>query len=798
MFLKSPLRSVRMVARDVLKNIMLTVGTGHLECLLNQLTTLLTRGFQVHVLTVTVYNVLDALKTKLKAGEIDSVLQSVLTVCLEDIFGKSAEEKQIFKIGSSTPEAKPSNKSYLTLHILAINITESCLLDLLIPFKDLLAKHQSKSIVTKIQECFQKIVMGLVLNRHISVQSLVTFIYGVTFEIIPELLPKITKQPLTQAEKEKIQRARTDCFLIQAEPRGRTGAIRKVIKTNVRANAHVLIEFALDMLHILVKRGKLLKIDYKPLIDPIVPILLDSLKSAHVHVTNYALKCLSALWIREMCSENLQLLIADIAAEIFKILHKYATTSSSTSTDNLALVKNTFKAMVSLLRNVNYFEINEDQLKTLLLYIEQNLHDSNRQPNAFSLLKVIIGRKLLVAEMHTVMRKVSELAILSESDTVRLDAKSIVVNYLMDYPLGKKIDGFLKFFIANLNYEVSSGRQSAIQIIQAIVKRFPQDVLIAKGGILFLSLGARLINDESTDCRQQAADCIESLLGKLDDSNRNQLFDIVTVLLTDKKSSHKEMAAMLCTRFIAVEKQKFVDRLDKLMPILISLLSANRDGKPGKFVRLINDDNLAGNSRDDDADTMEQRQRAYDHQLIQITNTLLKILEKYWSTFAETSSQYVDELAYEAQKLLAYGHMWVRFNAAKIIDIILSNIDADVVRTVLQNDDNGVSAATVKMDYLYGNPKSELKSLSLDLCAQMIPDETDADMANQVVKNMLYIANIVKDISLANAPLHDVDGERDGRTLNLSWLIRRMRYVVHAEIAKAPHSIVLVSFILAF
>lgn len=575
MFLKSPLRSVRMVTRDILKSIMQTVGNKYLDTVLQQLTSLLTRGFQVHVLTVTVHAILDAMKLTLKAGDIDRNMQSILAVILEDIFGKTAEEKEVRKIGMSTPEAKPSNKSFQSLHIIAINITESCLLDLLIPFKDKLTRTQSKTVVLKIQDCFQKIVAGLVLNKNISIESLLMFIYGTASESIPDLLPGVAKPILTESQKEKMRRARPDCFLIPEEPRGRTGAIKKVIKTNVRANAHVLVEFGLDMLHIILKRGKLLKIDYQPFIDPIIPVLLDSLKSTHIRVTTYALKCFASLWTREMRLPNLEQLVPSVVPQIFLILHKYATAGMSSANENFNLVKNAFKTMVSLMRCVDYFTISEDQLRTLLLYIEQNLYDATKQTIAFALLKVIVGRKLLVAEMHDVMRKISEIAVTSESSTSRSDAKSIMVNYLMDYPLGKKVDGFVKFFVANLNYEVAAGRESAIQVLHAIVKRFPPEVLNKKAGYLFLSLGARLVNDESADCRKLVAECVESLISKLDANNRNQLFDIILMLLADTKISHREMAALLCTRFIVAERGRFAERIEKVLPPLIATLSTS-------------------------------------------------------------------------------------------------------------------------------------------------------------------------------------------------------------------------------
>lgn len=581
-FLKSPLRSVRMCTRDILKSIMLTVGAPHLDTLLQQMTTLLTRGFHVHVLTVTVHAILDALKQQLRPGDIDRNLQSILAVILEDIFGRTAEEKIVHKIGVATPEAKPSNKSYLTLNIVAINVGESCLLDLLIPFKDQLQRTQSKSIVGKVQDCCQRIVQGLVLNKQLGTESLLTFIYGTASESIPDLLPATTERaPLTEAARDKLARARPDCFLITPEPRGRTGAIKKVIRTSVRANAHVLVEFGLDMLHIMLKRGKLLKIDYTPFVGPLVPVLVDALRSTHIRVTTYALKCLAALWTRDMDVPQLRDAVAEgIVPQLFGILHKYATAGVSTTNENFALVKNAFKTMVALLRCCDYFTVSEEQLRTLLLYVEQNLHDASggtaaadKQTIAFALLRVIIGRKLLVTEMHEVMRKVGEIVVTSESAVSRQEAKSLMVNYLMDYPLGKKVDGFLKFFVANLSYEVTAGRESAIVLVHAIVKRFPQEVLNQKAGFLFLSLGARLVNDESADCRRLVAECLETLIGKLTVNNRGQLFDIVLTLLADRKSSHREMAALLCTRFVLAEKEQFEARIGKVLPPLIGTLS---------------------------------------------------------------------------------------------------------------------------------------------------------------------------------------------------------------------------------
>lgn len=232
---------------------------------------------------------------------------------------------------------------------------------------------------------------------------------------------------------------------------------------------------------------------------------------------------------------------------------------------------------------------------------------------------------------------------------------------------------------------------------------------------------------------------------------------------------------------------------------------------PGQFVRSanFNQSALDNDASDDDDDEeaaerrQEQEQRAKDHQLIQVLNTLLKIFETHSTVMEQQHHQYVDELAFESQKLLAYEHVWVRLNAAKALDIILSRLDVERVQQTLVagrpsvREDDRPDDLSVQMDFIYSNPRQQLKSLCLDLCAQLLPDVTDAEMAAQVTKNLLYIANLLKVVTLEKQEDVNEEDQEEGageaKAINLLWLIRRMRYVVHAEVAKAPHSTVLVS-----
>lgn len=68
-----------------------------------------------------------------------------------------------------------------------------------------------------------------------------------------------------------------------------------------------------------------------------------------------------------------------------------------------------------LIRNVKYYKLEVEQLKTLLLYAEEDCQNEEKQANSFSLLKAILESKLVSPELHEVMEKISKICILSVS-----------------------------------------------------------------------------------------------------------------------------------------------------------------------------------------------------------------------------------------------------------------------------------------------------------------------------------------------------------------------------------------------
>lgn len=187
-------------------------------------------------------------------------------------------------------------------------------------------------------------------------------------------------------------------------------------------------------------------------------------------------------------------------------------------------------------------------------------------------------------------------------------------------------------------------------------------------------------------------------------------------------------------------------------------------------------------------------------------------------------TSYLDDLAYECQRQLAHDHSWVRCNAVTILAHILSHYDfAAIGRKLCSNKSletktNGNEEMgdnlMHKLDFIYLNPEYDIKSVVLDLCAQMIPDDISDKMINEIVKIFLYIANMLSDVPFNlkkenlklemqdNREEHEEDkkhlndeitNDASGGKIHLYWLIRQLRFCINKEIAKAPHSTIIVS-----
>lgn len=301
-------------------------------------------------------------------------------------------------------------------------------------------------------------------------------------------------------------------------------------------------------------------------------------------------------------------------------------------------------------------------------------------------------------------------------------------------------------------------------------------------GLFFLALGARLVNDESPTCREKIAEILELLIKQLDHNPREQLYEVVLLLLKDKKLVHREMAAQLTIRFVNAEGEDFKKKVATILPLLVQSFTVfndlNQDSsdEPGKFVRVKKPRMEA--KVDEDEDTLEDerdQQTIEDHHLIQTLNAIIRIFEFQESVLTDPEhAAAIDEIGYQAHHLLSHDHIWVRLRALRIINLMIKSLDQDIVEALLLENE----AVDKPREFLYA--KTEMRSVVFDMAVQLKPD-VDQDVLRAIMENLNEVAKVISKVPFTGMV-------NDKKDFNLMWLIRRLRYAVHSEIASAPAS----------
>ncbi|XP_054276631.1 small subunit processome component 20 homolog [Macrosteles quadrilineatus] len=756
-FLKSRLDSVRRITRETLQKVIVTLGPKYLLQLAQEMSTILTHGFHVHVMVYSLHSVLVAVKGLLQPGDIDPCVPIILQACRTDLFGKTAEEKEVKQIAGNLMEAR-ANRSYDMYHILAEFVSQKSLINLIVPLKEEVSRTLSHKSVNKARECLRHIVLGLVDNKFVTTESLLIFAYGTSSESVPALFSNLKKDQKADKPKTNLLEERKDVFLIPSEPKSRPSAQTKHC---VHTNAHIFVEFGLLLYYFLLKREKIKGADYRPHLDPLVKVLSDCLKSEHVKITSISLQCLC--WVVKFDLPTLKTKLEDITDSVFKLLHKYAAAGLSKG-DNFDLVMAAFKVVAVIVRDVKHHQLSPQQQRTLLLYCEQDIHDYSRQTIAFSLLKAILGRKLRLPELNSVMEKVAKISITADIEHIRLQARQVFHQYLMEYALGKKFEKHLTWYLQQLEYELQPGRESALEMIKTLIITLPADILKEQSGFIFVTVAARLVNDDVPVCRKMAADIVTLLLEKVNNNVRESLFDIVLLWMQDKKLLHRRLAVQLCGLFASQEKSGFDQRIDKVLPLIVELMKVEiKEFKPHAKT---------------DVEKFNIKEQLKDHHLYQLLHLIVKLSSLCPSMLTDqTNMKNTQILAEGAQTLLAYPHEWVRLAASQFIGKVLSVMTPTQVAELANSPQQERG-----FGYLRCDTRNTLKSLILDLCSQFTPGiELNEKLLMQTMKNLIFLAEVVQHVHNDNA----------AQPLTLQWLVRRIRKVIHSEVVHAPNFTIL-------
>ncbi|XP_054720944.1 small subunit processome component 20 homolog [Uloborus diversus] len=739
--LKSRTESIRETTRETLVKMMQSLGPKYFHCLLTEMKGVMTKGYQVHVMTFTVNAVLLSIDGQMKSGDLDSCVHDLTQICKTELFTDMAEEKEVTKITGKVKEAR-SIKSYSILQILSKYVSENLLLDLIMPLKEILFQKNSHKSLKKVSECLRHIAVGLSENSGVSTKGYLIFTYSIANENIPGLNPKKT---VTKSDSAKFQRE--DIYLVPKEP-GRSGPPSKI---NKRTNVHIFVEFGLQLFSYCLKKDKFDKNQQEILemLDPFVPLLAECLSSNHVKITTSSLRCLLPLYKYPLPS--LKTLTKKIVNSLFILINKYAAVGMAQG-DNFEMIVMCFKMLTMLVRDTSYHELSEEQLQSLLSYIEQDIYDYTRQATAFSLLKAILSKKLKAPELRGILSKVAEMAITAEQEYIKSQCRQVCLQYILEYTHKEThLIKSISFFIAQLEYTHEPGRISAFEIVNSMLTSFNDDVVRKQAALFLVPLAARLVNDESPKCRKMAAQCLKKLLAKAGHDVRNALFSIPAAWLQAKKMSHKRLGFQICGLFAEVEQQEFETHLSEILPV---------------YIRLIDSEQAEETKSSTD-------ERCADHFLYHHLNSLTKILSHCHVMKNVGFRVQLTILFEKLQGLILHPHMWVRLTVSQLFGLLFSCYEVEEIQIAICKQDKSV---------IFLNNKQKLRDLSADFSTQLQSPYLNETLGQQVIRNLVYLARVISTLpesTCKNTDSNDVE-------VTLVWMVRKLCREAKKEVAETP------------
>nr|XP_057934713.1 small subunit processome component 20 homolog [Doryrhamphus excisus] len=783
--LRNRFQEIRDVARGTLIKIMETLGCRYLHYLLKEMQGILVKGYQVHVLTFTVYQLLTVLSPTLKSGDLDPCMKMLIDIFNNELFGVIAEEKEVKGIVSKLMEARHS-KSMDSYQLLAQFCSKESITELILPLKEILENSSSLKVCHRVAAVLRRIIPGLLLNTGMTSQDVLLLSHG----LISQSLPLLTKKDREKTSAQPPPDPRLpppSCLLLAPTPK-RGGNKAPVSR---RTNMHILVDAGLKLLHMSLKKAKVTSSEKSALqmLDPFVSLLLECLDSMHVKVITEAMVAFT--WLLKFPLPAVNKNSSQLTTQLFVLLKDYSKAGAARG-ENYLLVQNCFKTITILVKNVNSSKISQTQLQVLLGYAEEDIYDQSRQATAFGLLLAILSRKLIVPEMQELMKKVAKLSVNGSNSMIRVHCRRIYLKYLLDYPLGKRLQEHMDFIVSQLTYEHDTGRESALEMLAFVFQSFPQKILLQYTDLFFAPLALVIVNDDSARCKKMAALAVKTFLSKVDADTQNYLFSFICTWLKAEKVNLQRLGTQLCGLFVEVEGENFAKRLGELLPLL------EKEINPDKY---------------DDIEE-ETDEKGADRLLFSYLTLITKLI-KHCGLLELTEPR--DTLAHiwgHIEAHLRHPHCWVWLTASQLFGQLFAARQADELVALWKEEGGGDSLSLVAIAFITTNLDKKMRELALSFCYQLQSKFLDTASGEQVVKNLLFVGKVIyllspesniatleeemeeekededvedqEDKNEEEEEEEEDEADKDNKPPSLLWLMKKLSLMTKREAANTP------------
>ncbi|XP_010257842.1 PREDICTED: small subunit processome component 20 homolog [Nelumbo nucifera] len=707
-FLKNRKVSVRDEARSALAACCKVLGPEYFQFIVKVLRATLKRGYELHVLGYTLNFLLSKCLFNPVMGKLDYCLEELLSIAEDDILGDVAEQKEVEKIASKMKETRKC-KSFETLELIAEGIMfKTHALKLLSPVKSHLQKHITPKMKAKFQTMLNHIAAGIESNPSVDSTDLFIFVYGLIEDGSREEDPQghTISKPAKQCSNELANESDSSGCAIGSESQ----------------ISYLVTVFALGVLRNRLNNMKLDGKDEKllSLLDPFVKILGNCLSSKYEDILSAALRCLTPL-IRmplpslEVQADKIKILLLDIA-------QKSGIVSSP-------LMQSCLRLLTVLLRCTR-ITLSTDQLHMLIQF--PLFVDLERNPSflALSLLRAIVGRNLVAPEIYDLVTKVSELMVTTQIEPIRKKCSQILLQFLLDYRLSeKRLQQHLDFLLSNLSYEHSSGREAVLEMLHAILMKFPKSVVDGQAHTLFLHLVVCLANDNDNKVHSMVGAVIKLLIARTSQNSLHPILEYSLLWYMGKEQHLWCAAAQVLGLLVEVLKKGFQRHINNILPVTRDIFKLALGVVKDKQMDCANEDKIP------------LWKEAY-YSLIMLDKMLLQFPELYLE-------RNLEEIWEAVCNFLLHPHMWVRSISNRLVSSYFAT----------STENSRLNPEKLNMETFLLMKPSRLFWIAVSLFRQLRAGISDDAASNIITQNLVF----------ATCGVHSLVGQMECMDIHRFW-----------------------------
>eukprot|EP00792_Barthelona_sp_PAP020_P008891 TRINITY_DN3256_c0_g8_i1.p1 TRINITY_DN3256_c0_g8~~TRINITY_DN3256_c0_g8_i1.p1 ORF type:complete len:2396 (-),score=582.31 TRINITY_DN3256_c0_g8_i1:301-7338(-) len=510
---------VRDEGRDAIGDTLTVLGVRYLKFTVDTMSSSLDKGFRVHVFHYTVFDILKRLQEadmdySEPHYELDTLTRFLIPIMLKNIFGSVSEEKEVDKLkvkGKEISRVRGPEGFYSLGCLVSLNPTGYEVVQYL--SKRALNALNTREL-NKYEDCMNRFLRGVIKSERFEdhdVLHLVRYLLHSTVDLTSQQtknvhasIPLITRDDYNVISKRRLQ---TTDERDKLAPKTVFSFLEKKSSMISDRAQTFLNDAGTKLLQAFLKLRTRKELSTEENLSDLELIVSDSGKLFSQRKFNALIESLIRCFEYLTNLPLLSVMNEDILNDLFFYLTKSTKEQGNLQIATIRCIANILKKQddeklwrAYLKRFSEDLEghkqpnrLNNTQLKAIINFCRVYLVDMEISSSVFTLIDLIIKRKLIDPTVYDLMEDMRRKLLVTENDFIRIHIERTLIDFYLQYPLkkGKQLEIF-EFIFNNIRsshvIENYAKCHSLLRVLDQIMVVFPPKYLEEHGIVLYLSL----------------------------------------------------------------------------------------------------------------------------------------------------------------------------------------------------------------------------------------------------------------------------------------------------------------------